>query len=300
MICKPVKSKRSTNSLWKIMEQHPPMLIDKQYNLYGWSQAAFRTSFLLRELECMFDLGLSYSSIRFGFLTHGHSDHSGSLKFHNDHVRITLYAPEQLAIHVENYIRSGKSLSKCRDYALTNEDPLIIGVHPGFTQELIIKKKRFSLKVYECYHSVPCVGYGLSEWKSETLPEYKGLSSDKFIALKNEGVVTKYDVLKHTFLYLGDTTHEVFNDQLVDGEFKPNEIFKYTTIMVECTFLKEDEIENAIETKHMHWVNLNPVILAHPECFFILFHFSKRYTTDEINDFFADRMLPNMTTWVSE
>lgn len=284
------------------MEEHPPRLIDRQYHLYGWSQAALRTSFVIRELSCMFDAGLpSSSSIQFIFLTHGHSDHSGSLKHHSYSKtnRMIVFAPEPLAAHVTSYLEACKSLALCRPYQVKDTDPLVVGVVPGFTQDITMANKRFTVKAYKCYHSVPCVGYGLSEWKLETLPEFKGLSREEYIALKQNGTAVKRHVQKHTFVYLGDTTHEVFQDELVDGALSPSEVFKYSTIMVECTFLEPHELANAHETKHMHWQNLKPVILAHPECFFILFHFSRRYRTEQIAAFFEEQQVPNAFPWIS-
>lgn len=67
------------------------------------------------------------------------------------------------------------------------------------------------------------------------------------------------------YIYIGDTTEKVF-------ELSP-EIFNYEAIIVECTFLYDDDLERAAETKHCHWKTLRPIIESHPSNTFVLYHF---------------------------
>ena len=56
--------------------------------------------------------------------------------------------------------------------------------------------------------------------------------------------------------------------------------------MCECTFIKDDEIERAEVTDHTHWSLLEKIVKAHPKNNFILYHFSTRYSVEEIKEFF--------------
>ena len=66
--------------------------------------------------------------------------------------------------------------------------------------------------------------------------------------LRKAGVHIENFVYKARFIYIGDTTERVF-------EMNP-EIFEYKSIIVECTFLYDEDIEQAKATKHCHWRNL--------------------------------------------
>lgn len=71
--------------------------------------------------------------------------------------------------------------------------------------------------------------------------------------------------------------------------------------MIECTFILEEELQQAEITQHMHWNDLEKAIRSHPDNFFILYHFSQRYKPEEIRQFFAVNAsdIRNMHTWIS-
>jgi len=156
--------------------------------------------------------------------------------------------------------------------------------------ELIIKNKKFQIEIIQCYHSVPCVGYGFIEKRLKLKPEYIGLTGTEITALKSHGININIEIEIPVFCFLGDTDRRVLND---------NNIYKYKTIMIECTFINETELEQADKTYHMHWNYLKPVIEAHPTNTFILYHFSQRYTKQEIDLFFSQVNLTNVTIWNS-
>eukprot|EP00927_Polykrikos_kofoidii_P027256 TRINITY_DN24050_c0_g1_i1.p1 TRINITY_DN24050_c0_g1~~TRINITY_DN24050_c0_g1_i1.p1 ORF type:complete len:619 (-),score=80.77 TRINITY_DN24050_c0_g1_i1:138-1994(-) len=70
-------------------------------------------------------------------------------------------------------------------------------------------------------------------------------------------------------------------------------IFQCPNIVIECTFLgaggmTEDEADReAIKRTHTSWRHLKPYVLAHPDCTFVLVHFSRRYSDAEIRAYFA-------------
>ena len=89
------------NPLWKIWDESLKISYDKEndsikinsnelyklegteYTLKGFSIAALRTNFIIKELNIMLDAGLSVNMIPdYIFITHCHSDHCASLPFH--------------------------------------------------------------------------------------------------------------------------------------------------------------------------------------------------------------------------
>jgi ribonuclease Z len=151
-------------------------------------------------------------------------------------------------------------------------------------------KNTINVETFKCHHTVPCVGYGFSENKQKLKEEYKQLPGKEIAKLRMDGVDIYNTITNYFLVFLGDTSHEVLEDK---------ELLKYSTIMIECTFLLEDDLINAEKTKHMHWNHLGPFVLSHPEITFIVYHFSQRYKGTEIKDFFDKQNYPNVITWIS-
>ena len=78
------KEQDSINPLWAVWNYTKPLTIkDTQYTLKGFSIAALRTNFYIKELGIMLDAGISANiSPDHIFITHCHSDHSANLPFY--------------------------------------------------------------------------------------------------------------------------------------------------------------------------------------------------------------------------
>ena len=82
-------------------------------------------------------------------------------------------------------------------------------------------------------------------------------------------------------------------------------IYAWSTVMVECSFIgaasmseAEADLE-AIKRGHAAWSQLRPYVLKHPECTFVLAHFSNRYTDDQIVEHFGEQEFPpNVILWL--
>lgn len=211
------------------------------------------------------------------------------LKCNRDN-NFNIYVPEEILETVNNIFKNEYSLSHNLQYDKNLSKRKIIGVYEGFQKNIILNKKKFNLKVFKCFHTIPCFGYGLSQYKTKLKDKYKYFCKNQLVNLKKENIDILDIVLDYLFLYLGDTTHEVFYYE------KNIDIFKYKYIMVECTFLLDENLKNAEKTKHMHWNNLKIIIENNPKITFILYHFSKRYTGEFIENFFKNE---NIIPWIS-
>jgi hypothetical protein len=116
--------------------------------------------------------------------------------------------------------------------------------------------------------------------------EYSGLRGDAIGKLRQEGVQVTEEREENLFVFCGDTTTECF--------VKSPQILKYPVVIVECSFLLEEEAQKAADSKHTLWRDLKPIVEAHPETKFVLIHFSMRYQSQEIRDFFAKQNLKNV------
>jgi ribonuclease BN (tRNA processing enzyme) len=325
----------STNKLWQMWEEKCPLQNIKWNNtdpiLVGWSKASLRTNFILKKLKISLDAGLSCPyDMDHIFLTHGHADHSASITFYLLNENVTnIYVPNEITNILREKIKNDYYLthSKVKDQKRLSHK--IIGVNPGNKFNLLIKNSPSVVEIFKCYHSVPTVGFGISKISSRIKEEYKLLSNDEKKKLGINGINMKEEYEEPFILYLGDTDARVFG---IDIDIKENnydsgniiigiiffylillifllsptkinkkqDIFKYPIIMVECTFILDEDLEKARIKTHMHWKDLEPVIKSHPNNQFILYHFSRRYTNETIDNFFTKCIKPdNCHIWNS-
>ena len=307
------KNEEDQIGLWKVWKEHPPTPIpgSPQLTLVGWSLAALRTNFYIKELGLMLDAGLSAPewTLYHILVTHCHSDHCANLPFHlysykhssNPQDKIKIYVPKGIETHIKEYIESAYLLSshtfpeeeniKREELHLYNFYELIT-VEPGDNIPILIKKVNYGLEIFKCYHQVPCVGYGIYNKRKKLKEEYNKLSGKEIAELRKKGVDINYDFINKMFVYLGDTGKEIFENKEWD------KIVEYPTIIIECTFILNEEIEQAKKTYHIHWLDLEPIVDKYKENTFILIHFSQRYDNSEIKKFFEEKNKKNVIPWI--
>lgn len=290
------------NSLYKAWTDREPVKLNgTQYTLRGFSIAGYRTNFYIKELNLMLDAGISSNfTPNIILITHGHSDHIANLPFHlygnlKEVEKTELYMPHQIESKISDFIYSMFKLSfDCENINANfyNSNPVKLTEKQNYSY-LTINKKKFRLEYFRCDHSVPCIGYGISELRRKLKDEYKGLESNEIAKLKKEGTKIDDEYYDNQFVFLGDTTSNLFN-------FEENKnLLNYKNIIIECSFLYEDDIQHAIDKKHNHWKFLSPYILSNPNVHFILIHFSPRYKKEEIEKFFEKENILNITVWIN-
>jgi ribonuclease Z len=289
----------STNALWKTWEDHPLMPIKgTQYTIRGFSICALRTNFYIKELNLMLDAGLSANfSPDYILVSHCHSDHSANLPYHlysaKEGQKIQIYVPSQSLPKFRRLLDSAYELSTNEPVQEDQSCYELKPVKENGSQEMIpikIRNKPFELEIFPCDHGVPCVGYGIAEVRQKLKPEYQNLPQIELGKLRKSGVELSQSVPHYFLCFLGDTSCKILEN---------NALWKYQTIMIECSFIFDDELPQATLTKHIHWSQLKPFILAHPETFFILYHFSQRYKKSEIKDLFDKENLSNVHAWIN-
>ncbi len=270
------------------LEDYPKIRINN-LTIQGHSKSAERTCFYIHEFKIMFDAAISTKIIpKILMITHTHSDHCYNLpKTMYPGVQMTslcdrkIYVPNEAVLPIKNFINSVRKLENCD---ITSPEWAskfnIIGIFNNDTYEL---NGKYIMNVIECFHSIPCVGYGIIEKRMKLKKEYIGQDIQ---SLKKQNIDVSVETHNYILCYLGDTTINVF-------ESNPK-LEEYSIILVECTYLEEDYIQKAKDNSHICWFELKPWINKYQNTKFILIHFSLRYKDSEIKKFF-DNEINEMT-----
>jgi ribonuclease Z len=286
------------HAIWRVWDDHPALTIPgTSYTLIGYSVAALRTNFYIRELGVMLDAGISANICPDHILiTHGHSDHTANLPFHlygqKEGRKIQVYVPNESVEYFRSFVTSSYELTSGHSYDQKSPSGYdLVGVSPNQALNITINKRPWKLDIIKCDHGLPCVGYGLSEGRTKLKQEYVGLSGKEIGALRKSGIEVSVEIEIPIMLFLGDTSRDILREEKLE---------RYPVIMMECTFIDPEDEANAEKTKHMHWSHLSPYISKHPNTTFILYHFSQRYKPSEIKAHFDKVAMTNVVPWISE
>jgi ribonuclease Z len=262
------------------------------YTLIGYSIAAKNTGFYIPELKIALDIGVpSCHSPNFIFITHCHYDHCGCLPnclFDIGSNSINIFAPKNSISYIKNYINSTFSMTKNTLNPKIHHKYKLNGVYPEEKIYLNIKNKDYIIDIIKSYHTVPCVSYGFNEVRTKLKDEYKLLSQNEIEHTKLEGIEITHKVEYPQFCFVGDTNEKIFSNEI---------IFKFPIIIIECSFLYDDHLQFAKKDHHMHWKYISDYINKYDNIIFILIHFSARYTSEDITNFFSDKLKNNLIVW---
>lgn len=291
LICQSTENENSTLYMWNIWNQHKPYNLYSEHYLQGYSWAAHRTTFIIKSLNVQFDAGVSLTTgCENIFITHFHGDHVGFLRFDITNPKIKLFVGIEYIEKVKNFLIMYHSMI----------DPFfdpnmfkfqIIGVKEGDQHELCLGGKKFMMKVYKSYHSVECFSYGFEEISKTLKNEFKGLSGKELGILRKNNIQIEELKIIPRFIYVGDTSELIYENT--------PDIFTYPIIITECTFLDDCHLEQSIKTKHSHYLNLKSYVEKNSQSKFILYHFSLRYKSKYIKQFFDENHFSNVYPWIS-
>lgn len=280
-----------------------------QWTVSGYSRSAFRTGFFVSGLNIMLDAGPQcFKKPDHIFITHSHADHIANLPFtmigdeDGDH-KFNIYAPTEAQDKLKKYIASMFEANALADDLPVEEwfnfHPLSSTLETDTNENvetlcITANKNELLVEVVKCDHGIPTISYCFGLVKKKLNPLYKDKSGKELGMLRKQGVDITVKVVDKIFAFVCDTSIKVF-------ETNPF-ILNYSTIFVECTFLKDGEEDAATNKKHIHWNQLKPYVLAHKDTTFVLFHFSLKYKDEEIKTLmeekFAQDNIENVELWL--
>eukprot|EP00759_Apiculatamorpha_spiralis_P005479 PhF_6_TR13307/c0_g1_i1/m.21085/K00784/rnz; ribonuclease Z len=255
------------------------------FTMFGYSRAADATGYSIPELGIHLDAGRLVHPSRpdHVFLSHSHTDHAHYLTHMVSRRKPpSMYVPGPTVEFVENYLLHAQQLTNHGYF--TPDQPyetnhVCVPVQPGEVLQLKIKNIDFCITVVKCVHSIPSVGFIFRQQKSKLKDEYQSLGGKQIAELRKAGTEVSALVTTPLFAFMGDTTTDVFREC--------PELLTVPLIIIECSFISDDEAENAKRTGHTLWPgDLELIVRANPAITFVLTHFSHRYKAHEILAFF--------------
>lgn len=286
------RHKSDIYSIWKYSREI------NNLKVHGHSRGSERSGFYIPELKLCLDSGIQmYFEPNHIFITHCHADHSFALPMILTGIstKPDVYVPKQHVHLFNKFTNACYQLSKGSHNAKPKTHTTI-GVSPGDTFPI---KNNYYVKVYDLDHNVETRGYGIVRVKKKLKSEYIGVTGKELIMIKKQGIEITRDVHEGVLVYITDTTIKPlhYNDEL----------FSYSHLLIECTFLTSQDdsyfIDNDKHHKHINWDELLPYVKKYPGITFHLIHFSSRYDDEEIEDFFKKECknndLSNVLPWLN-
>lgn len=295
--------------IWKLISENKVKIPNTPWTVICYSRAARHTFLYIPELYIAFDAGLASevhpTTI---FISHAHIDHVRELwSYVIEPVKgnPTVVVPRSSADDIKTFVNSAIHMTKHNRKAQVAWNVVEASIPKEVTSSVFlpnimsINKLNFKIELFKCTHSIPTTGYGMIEVRSKLKPEFVGLPQKEIESLKLNGIQICMNVDVPHFVVLGDTDHRVFYKDTKCTIFN-SDLEKYSTIMVECTFLTDNKAKDAKDKKHMLWSRLFPFIHAHPNITFMLYHFSMCYRDAEIIQFFKALNIPNVIPLITD
>ena len=263
------------------------------FTLVGRSRAGDGTSFAIPELKWIFDCGAlvqGWKPLRV-FLTHTHCDHVHFLThLKNESQPPLVCLPVTATPFVKSFLKAHQEMVDCMNETESQGGgryPQDLDLIPTRADEESTFRQggtQYTFRAVECDHRIPCLGYSIYREKFKLKQEFVGLPGPEISRLRKEGVDVTISCREPLILFLGDSTHKVF-------ERYTNLLEEHKVVVVECSFTDDNDLERANTTKHMHWKALKPHVDSHPGVLFVLIHFTLKQKSLELRQFFLRNSL---------
>lgn len=255
------------------------------YTLLGFSISGLSSYLQVPELDLCFDMGecpISAVPLNHVFLTHAHGDHSRCLMRHKSLRKMigiekpaAYYLPASVYAQAKEWIRAEAAFEGVSDQKFLL--PEIIPVNAGEWQPLL-HRPDLIYKAFPVRHSLPSLGFTIATRKRKLKEEYLGLPSKEIIQLKTDNVDITREVIEPHITYIGDCLGE----SLIEQE----SIWASPILVLECTFLDDDEQVMARKKAHTHIDDIVKALEQFGDTMLtqhiVLKHFSMKYSRKHI------------------
>jgi ribonuclease Z len=242
----------------------------------GVSIAGHESFYKVPAFHALLDFGrapddaVAYSTV---CLTHGHLDHAAGLAHHASRRRLAglpgarVFAPEEAVADLEAWIAACERLEKV-SYGIE-----LAASRPG---DRVALRRDLELRALPGRHRVPSIGYLFSEVRHKLREELAGRPGPEIAALRAQGVaVTRREEIP-LLAYTGDCGVEIFD--------AAPELFTARALLIECSFLRPDDVDRARVYGHLHLQDFLDRADRFENEAIVLTHFSQRYTAAEIRE----------------
>ncbi len=167
--------------------------------------------------------------------------------------------------------------------------PYLYELMPLASGDRVEVGRGLAVEAFATDHVVPSLGFHLWRSRRRLAAAFTGLPADELIALRERGVETSEVIDDLWLTYCGDTGPAVF-------EWEPR-LFDARVLMLECTFLGEDQRQHGMLFKHLH---LEDIARRQGELrneALVLHHLSRRYRVEDLRAE-IERRLPELASRV--
>jgi ribonuclease Z len=270
------------------MVDNAPLICERvgDHTVEGYSRAAVQSCWRVPELKVLFDLGIQpwdFMGTPTALVTHAHLDHLAALPVYVSRRRMmkmdppTIYMPESAVAASEKLLKVFAQLDRgsmpCEIVGLREGDEI------DLSRELVVS-------VLPTRHTIPSLGFLISERRHKLKPEFHHLSGPEIRELKLRGVAITDEIRVPLIGYTGDTSPPGLDNN--------PEFFTARILITEMTFVAPEHRKDKIHKHgHMHLDDFverrdrfeNEVIIAA--------HFSTRYSDPQIRRW-VQRRIPDM------
>lgn len=240
----------------------------------GWSRAGEETWFRVSPPGLAFDVGrgaAQLAGVRDIFLSHGHLDHALglpyvlSLRTLHLHAHTRVFCPAAIEEPLAALVAAAERL----DGAAYRHEivPLAVGDRVEVGKDLLVE-------AFATDHVVPSLGYHLVRRKRRLAAGLAGRTAAELVALRESGVETSEAVEEVWLSYCGDTGPSVF-------ELTPR-LFESRVLMLECTFLGDEQRGRGDRFKHLHFEDLEERAALFHNAALVLYHLSRRHRPEAL------------------
>ncbi len=214
------------------------------FRVQGISVAGEEAVVQLPELDLAFDIGLCprpVLSSKTIALSHAHMDHIAGLPYWFSQRSFQQQPPGRVVCHHAIAGAIDRMMQSWVDLEQQRTPYEVVSLAPG--QSTPLGRDR-ELHAVEVPHTVPALGYCVTERRRKLKPEFAKIPSSEIRALRERGEEITHDVEIPLVAYTGDTAP---GDHLLQDGFKKAKI-----LIVECTFFLAEHYDRAGKGKHLH------------------------------------------------
>ena len=267
--------------------------------LEGFSLSGIATWIVVREMDVLFDVGecaLSAVPVQNVFLTHIHGDHSRCLLRHwelRSMFRMdpaTYMVPESTVEGIRALVRVQANMEGVKDEDVNY--PVLRVVPPdGVTKVPLPHKKGLWSKAFPVDHRVTSVAYTIGRTVNKLKAEFAHLDGQAIGTLRKSGTVVTDSVDTPMVTFIGDCVGSSLDVH--------THIFDSKVVIIECTYVDDEDQENARKNTHTHLREIVDTLSRTPAPLceaLVLKHFSLKYDPTHIREMVMGALPPE---WVN-